>query len=216
MIVDTLILSSGDSALWSLEVSLEDTVNHICFTWSVALILFFGFLICDCFHVSSEFYFRTARHIGILKMRRQPANNSGANTTTSFLSIMQRLKRIQFWGRNVSDDFLLQQVIDGSKTATTGLARDWHVPNGDYDDGGYVAGDTVEVYDLRGRLRCLIRITEVYETTFGSVPEKLWKGEVCTSAEDFRHGHRACWSNEILTDDTPVIGCHFELVKAER
>jgi len=35
-----------------------------------------------------------------------------------------------------------------------------------------------------------IRITEVYETTFGDIPEKLWRAEVCPSAEDFRRSHR--------------------------
>lgn len=128
---------------------------------------------------------------------------------------MQRSKRIQFWGRDVDDDQLLKQALDGTKTATAGLARDWHVPSGDYDDGGYVAGDIVEVYDLHGCLRCLIRITEVYETTFGCIPEKLWRGEGCISAEDFQRGHRACWSDDTLTDETRIIGCHFELVKIE-
>ncbi len=124
-----------------------------------------------------------------------------------------RLKRLQFWGRDADDDDLLLQALSGQKTATADLARDWHVPNGDYDDGGYVAGDLVEVYDLLGRLRCQIRITEVYETTFGDIPEKLWRAEVCTSAEDFRRGHRVSWSAETLTDDTRIVGCHFELVE---
>ncbi len=125
---------------------------------------------------------------------------------------MQRLKRLQFWGRDADDNDLLLQALRGTKTATADLARNWHVPIGDYDDGGYVAGDIVEVYDGRGQLRCHIRITEVYETTFGCIPEKLWRGETCTSAEDFQRGHRACWTDEMLTDDTLIVGCHFELV----
>ena len=124
---------------------------------------------------------------------------------------MPRLKRAQFWGRSADDDCLLQQVLAGAKTASVGLARDWLVPDGDYDDGGYVAGDLLEVYDRRGRLRCHIRVTEVYETEFGRIPEKLWRGEVCTSAEDFRSGHQACWADEMLTDDTAIIAFHFEL-----
>ncbi len=125
---------------------------------------------------------------------------------------MQRLKRIQFWGLDLEDDHLLHQVLDGYKTATADLARYWNVPIGDCDDGGYVAGDIVEVHDRRGTLRCHIRITDVYETTFGSIPEKLWRGEACKSAEDFRRGHRISWSDEDLTDETLIIGCHFELV----
>ncbi|WP_395749393.1 ASCH domain-containing protein [Prosthecobacter sp.] len=125
---------------------------------------------------------------------------------------MHRLKRTQFWGRDQDDDRLLHQVFDGHKTATADLAKNWHIPIGDYDDGGYVAGDIVEVYDRRGTLRCHIRITEVYQTPFGSIPEKLWRGEACTSAEDFRRDHESCWSDEKPTDETPIIGCHFELI----
>jgi uncharacterized protein YhfF len=128
---------------------------------------------------------------------------------------MSRLKRLQFWGRNADDDCLLHQVLDGAKTASVDLARDWHVPVGDYDDGGYLAGDLVEVYDRRGRLRCHIRITEVYETSFGCIPEKLWRGEVCTSAEDFRKEHRSCWSDEALNDDTRIVAFYFEVVNRE-
>lgn len=126
---------------------------------------------------------------------------------------MHRLKRAQFWGRTPDDDHLLQQVLDGTKTAAAELAKNWNVSNGEYDDGGCVPGEIVEVYDGRGRLRCHIRITEVYETTFGTIPERLWRGECCASAEDFQRGHRRCWSDEILTDDTCIVGCHFELVK---
>ncbi|MGV3663953.1 MAG: hypothetical protein ACO1TE_27525 [Prosthecobacter sp.] len=128
---------------------------------------------------------------------------------------MQRLKRMQFWGRDAEDDDLLLQALNGTKTATADLGRNWHIPNGEFDDGGYVAGDLVEVYDRRGRLRCHIRVTEVYETTFGCIPDKLWREEACTSAEDFRRGHRVSWSDEALTDETRIIGCHFELVKVE-
>lgn len=128
---------------------------------------------------------------------------------------MPRLKRHQFWGRDADDDHLWLEVLAGTKTATADLARDWAVPIGEYDDGGYGVGEIVEVYDLRVRLRGHIRITEVYETTFGGFPDKLWQGEGCTSAEDFRRGHRACWSAETLTDDTRIVGCHFELAKIE-
>jgi uncharacterized protein YhfF len=126
---------------------------------------------------------------------------------------MPRLKRAQFWGRDADDDHLLQQVLAGTKTATADLANHWHVSDGEYDDGGYLPGDIVEVYDLRGRLRCHIRIVDVYETKFGDIPERLWRGEACTSAEDFRRGHRACWADRVLTDDTPIVACHFELLK---
>ena len=128
---------------------------------------------------------------------------------------MPRLKRTQFWGRDADDDHLLHQVLAGEKTASVGLARDWLRPDGDYDDGGYLAGDLVEVYDRRGRLRCHIRVTEVYPTTFGQIPEKLWRGEACRSADEFQRGHRDCWSDEGLTDGTPIVAFHFGLAGPE-
>ena len=125
---------------------------------------------------------------------------------------MPRLKRVQFLAGRPGDDHLVDQLLEGSKTASAGLARDWHVPDGEYDDGGYLMGDLVEVYDRLGRLRAHIRITEVYETTFGCIPEKLWRGEVCASAEDFRREHRKCWADETLTDDTRIMAFHFGLI----
>lgn len=124
-----------------------------------------------------------------------------------------RLKRVQFWAGKNGEERLLAQVLEGRKTASAGLAREWHVPEGNFDDGGYLAGDLVEVYDRHGRMRCHIQITEVYETPFGCIPEKLWRGELCTSAEDFQRGHRQCWDREILTDDTRIVAFHFERVR---
>jgi uncharacterized protein YhfF len=126
---------------------------------------------------------------------------------------MPRLKRAQFLAGKSGDDQLLDQLLAGRKTASAGLARDRHVPDGDYDDGGYLVGDLVEVYDRLGCLRGHIRITDVYETTFGCIPGKLWRGEVCASAEDFRHGHRKCWADEVLTDETRIMAFHFDLVE---
>jgi len=128
--------------------------------------------------------------------------------------IMPRLKRAQFWGRDIDDDRLLRQVLDGTKTASADLARNWHAPAGEYDEGGYLVGSIVEVYDQHQRLRCHIRVLEVYETTFASIPEKLWRGEAHASAEDFRREHRQCWNQDALTDETRIVAFHFELVSS--
>ena len=126
---------------------------------------------------------------------------------------MDRLKRIQFWGRNPDDDHLVIEILEGEKTATVCKRDEYHLAEGEYDDGGWQVGDLVEVYDLRERLRCLIRITEVYPVRFGDVPEKLWKGEACRSAEHFREEHRLCWPDYDLTDDFEMMATHFELVE---
>ena len=126
---------------------------------------------------------------------------------------MKRRKRIQFWGEDENDDSLVREIIRGEKTATVCKADEYDLSFGEYDDGGYLVGELVEVYDLKKRLRCIIKITGVYNVRFGGIPEKLWQGEACTSAEHFREAHRYCWPHHNLTDDFEMIANHFELIE---
>lgn len=48
------------------------------------------------------------------------------------------------------------------KTVTAETAADYYKPYGEYGDGGYAPGDIIEVYDLKQRLRCIIKATKVY------------------------------------------------------
>lgn len=125
---------------------------------------------------------------------------------------MNRLKRMQFWGKDQDDDSLILEIIEGKKTATACKADEYHLPEGDYDDGGWEVGDMVEVYDLHQKLRCKIEITEVYKTTFGDFPDKLWKEENCRSAEHFRDAHRECWPEYDLSDDFEIMATHFKII----
>ena len=124
-----------------------------------------------------------------------------------------RRKRTQFWSANSDDDSLVREVLSGRKTATVCKADEYHVPMNTYDDGGMEVGDLVDVYDQRGRFRCVIRVTEVYPVEFGAVPEKLWRAECCESAEHFRDVHRCCWPDDDLSDTFEMIATHFELVQ---
>lgn len=126
---------------------------------------------------------------------------------------MKRLKRTQFWRRDEDDDRLILQILDGTKTATACPACEYFEPDGEFEDGGFEVGDVVEVYDLRGRFRCLIKITEYYTTEFGSIPEKLWRGEGNTSEEEFREDHIFFWPEHEVTDDFQIAVNHFELVE---
>lgn len=126
---------------------------------------------------------------------------------------MDRLKRIQFWGEDGDDDSFVVEIMEGKKTATVCKADEYYESDGEYDDGGLEVGDLVDVYDLRQNLRCRIRVTEVYPVLFGDIPEKLWRGEVCQSAEHFQEAHRHCWPNYNLTDDFAMVATHFELVE---
>lgn len=124
---------------------------------------------------------------------------------------MTRRKRTQFWGAHPDDDSLVREILAGHKTATVCKADEYHTATGEFDDGNMQVGDLIDVHDLRGRLRCMIRITDVYPLTFGHIPEKLWRGEACRSAEHFRAVHRRCWPHYDLTDDFALIATHFEL-----
>lgn len=124
-----------------------------------------------------------------------------------------RPKRIQFWGEDENDDSLVVEILEGKKTATVTKADEYYEPDGDFDDGGLEVGELVDVFDLRQQLRCRIRVTEVYPVRFGNIPEKLWKGEACRSAEHFQEAHRHCWPDYDLNDDFEMMAMHFELVE---
>ncbi len=68
-------------------------------------------------------------------------------------------KRLTFWGAKDEDDSLARSVIEGRKTVTAETTANYHLPYGEFGDGGYAPGDIIEVYDLRQRLRCIIRAT---------------------------------------------------------
>lgn len=127
--------------------------------------------------------------------------------------LMTRRKRMQFWGETRDDDSLVQEIERKEKTATVCKADEYHLPEGDFDDGGWCPGELVEVYDLKENLRCLIEITEVYRVRWDSIPEKLWKGEACRDEQHFKDAHIYCWPEYDITDDFEMMATHFELIE---
>ena len=69
---------------------------------------------------------------------------------------------------------------------TADTVEDYCKGYGELGDGGYAAGDMIDVYDLQGRPRCTIRATEVRVIRFGDIPEDVWRGETFSSAQEFR------------------------------
>lgn len=126
---------------------------------------------------------------------------------------MHRRKRTQFWGKDKNDDYLIRQIIAGEKTATCCPAKFFNEPEGSFHDGGFEIDDIVEVYDLNGIMRCLIRINAIYETTLGDPPEELWKGECCSDASEFVAEHFACWKELNVSEATKITATHFQLVE---
>lgn len=123
-------------------------------------------------------------------------------------------KKLTFYGADENDDSLVRAVIAGRKTVTADTVEDYYKGYGELGDGGYVAGDIIDVYDLRGRLRCTIRAREVRIVRFGAIPEDVWRGETFASAQEFREVHIRCLPHLDLHDGFEFVTLHFELVSA--
>lgn len=116
-------------------------------------------------------------------------------------------------------DRLVRQVLDGAKTATCDLkafCTAQEVADLDAEPGWFET-----VVDGSGRPRCNVRVTSVYETTFGSPAPRLVRGEgYGEDASEFKRGHGR-WFNAMLkekglpplTDDSVLVVWEFELVE---
>lgn len=127
--------------------------------------------------------------------------------------MMNRRKRLTFWGADENDDSLPRAVMAGDKTVTADTVEDYYKPYGEFGDGGYAPGDVIEVYDLRQRLRCLIEATHVEIIRFGAIPEAVWRGEGFASARQFQDVHIACMPHYRLHDQFELVALHFRLVE---
>ncbi|WP_296948261.1 ASCH domain-containing protein [uncultured Massilia sp.] len=122
-------------------------------------------------------------------------------------------KRLTFWSADPDDDSLVRDVIAGRKTATADLVEDYYRGYGALGEGGYAAGELVDVLDPRGRRRCTIRATRVRRILFGAIPEDVWRAEGFDSARAFQDCHVACMPDKRLDDATEFVALHFELVE---
>ena len=114
------------------------------------------------------------------------------------------MRRIQF----VSDE-LVQQIVEGRKTASVARLGEVDKADGDYDDP-LVVGEYYEVFDSRLVPRCTIRITAMELCGWDNIPERLWRGETNSSAEEFRQDHWDYFGDP--TDDFEFVAYYFELV----
>jgi uncharacterized protein YhfF len=121
-------------------------------------------------------------------------------------------KKLTFWGADDNDDSLVREVIAGHKTVTADTVEAYYEGYGELGDGGYAAGDIIDVYDLKGRPRCTIRATRVEVIRFGDIPEAVWRGETFGSAQEFRDVHVRCLPHLDLHDEFEFVALHFELV----
>jgi len=114
-------------------------------------------------------------------------------------------------------DELIQQIIDGKKTATC-------APKSSYSPAELqetydLIGKVCTVIDKQGTPRCNVRHLEVFETTFGNPDPRLVKGEGDEDdTEKFKNDHVTAWDGMesegvLLTDETVLIVEMFELVE---
>jgi len=108
-------------------------------------------------------------------------------------------------------DELLALVLDGKKTATTGLESEY------LDDGEPIpkVGDLSIVTDGKGAPRALIRDEEVCVLSFGDVTAKqaALEGEGDCTLEYWRQAHRDVWRRRgvEIKDDTRVVWERFSV-----
>ena len=129
------------------------------------------------------------------------------------MTTIDRRKRLTFWSAHIDDDSLVRAVIAGHKTVTADTVASYYQPYGEFGDGSYAAGDEIDVYDPRERLRCVIQATKVERIRFGHIPEAVWRGETFASAEEFRQVHIACLPHLDLHDDFAFVTLHFALME---
>lgn len=112
-------------------------------------------------------------------------------------------------------DRLIQQILDGIKTATCAFKRAYSAR--ELDEVFASVGHLVTVIDSAGTARCNIRILDVFETPFGDPDMRLVRGE--GDGEDvakFQDDHTIAWQvdfgDDPLSADEVLIVELFELV----
>jgi len=118
------------------------------------------------------------------------------------------MKRIEF----VSDR-LVEQIIDGRKTASVVLLDEVDVDEDEFNHA-LVVGHYYEVYDSVRNPRCVIRITGMELCRWDDVPERLWMGETNEDANEFKADHVDYFDNPL--DDFEFIAYYFQHVSSNK
>lgn len=113
--------------------------------------------------------------------------------------------RMQF----VSDD-LVQQVVDGRKTASVTALDQVDVKEDEFNDV-LVVGRCYDVYDSRLEKRATVRIVAMELCRWDSIPERLWRGETNLSADEFRADHLDYFEDPAA--DFEFVAYYFELAR---
>lgn len=112
-------------------------------------------------------------------------------------------RRIQF-----ESDRLVEQIVEGRKTASAVRLGEVDVTDSDYDDP-LVVGEVYDVYDSRLVPRAAIRVVGMELCRWEAIPERLWRGETNAGADEFREDHQGYF-------DHPSAGFEFVAFYFER
>ncbi len=116
-------------------------------------------------------------------------------------------------------EMLIRQILDGVKTATCDMKC--FCTEQEIADLRAIPGWLETVVDKQGNPRCSVRVTNVYETTFGNPDPRLVRGEGDgEDTEKFKRDHEkffSVWLSEKglppLMDDSILVVWEFELVE---
>ncbi len=111
-------------------------------------------------------------------------------------------RRMQF----VSDT-LVEQIVDGRKTASVVALDEVDVKEDEYNDA-LVVGEYYEVYDSKLVSRVTIRIVAMELCRWDAIPERLWRGETNENADGFREDHVDYFGDP--DDDFEFVAYYFE------
>ena len=113
-------------------------------------------------------------------------------------------RRIQF-----VSDALVQQIVEGRKTASVVDLGQVDQADGEYDDP-LVVGEYYDVYDSDLVVRATIRIVAMELCSWAHIPERLWRGETNLNADEFRLDHQEYFNDPSL--DFEFVAYYFEKI----
>jgi uncharacterized protein YhfF len=115
-----------------------------------------------------------------------------------------KILKIQF----VSDN-LVQQIIEGRKTASVAEIEEIDIAEDEYNDA-LVVGRYYDVYDSVFVKRATIRIVGMELCRWDNIPERLWCGEANIDADEFREDHKEYFNNP--APEFEFVAYYFTLV----
>jgi len=111
--------------------------------------------------------------------------------------------RIQF-----VSDALVEQIIEGRKTASVVELGEVDIAEDEYNDA-LVVGRYYDVYDSKLERRAAIRVVAMELCRWDSIPERLWRGETNSDADEFRSDHEEYFGAP--DEDFEFVAYYFEV-----